>query len=45
MVWLMRCGSDTESARLLLMSTEAEGRVGGGGGGGCRIEGIIREKD
>lgn len=28
MVWLMRCGSDTESSLLLLISTEARGREG-----------------
>ena len=29
----MRCGSDTESALLLLISTEGEGREGGREGG------------
>lgn len=34
MVWLMRCGSDTESVLLVLISTE---EVGGGVGGGAGL--------
>lgn len=37
----MRCGSDTDSVLLLLISTEAEG----GGGAGCRSEGVRDEAE
>lgn len=46
MVRLMRCGSDTESALLLLISTEPEGREGGRQAAGLRaLEKKLRDDE